>query len=126
MIFARLTSVVFYLLLMVSGVWGQTVNTLYEEIQQAYKDQEYSRTVDVCNQILTRCAESVPDVECRFTDVMKSVFRLKGFAEYQLYQQDRNSVYIDAAILSLKKSYELFGDPEIAFKLWLHGVPARD
>ncbi|MCH8018804.1 hypothetical protein IH785_03015 [candidate division KSB1 bacterium] len=130
MIFARLTSFVFYLCLMVSGVWGQTVNTLYEEIQQAYKDQEYSRTVDVCNQILTRCSESVPDVECRFTDVMKSVYRLKGFAEYQLYQQDRNSVYIDAAILSLKKSYELFGDPEIAFNFGymesLRAIELRD
>ncbi len=84
MIFARLTSLVSCLLLMVSAVWGQTVNTLYQEIQQAYKDQEYSRTVDVCNQILIRCAESVPYVECRFTDVMKSVFRLKGFAEYHI------------------------------------------
>ncbi|MFQ5604796.1 MAG: hypothetical protein ACE5HS_16115 [bacterium] len=96
-------------------IYAQPVGELYESIQQMYKDQDYQRTVDLCNQILVRCAESVPDVECRFTDVMKSVYRLKGFAEYQLYLKDRNSSILDAAILSLKKSYELFGDPEIAF-----------
>ncbi|NIR52227.1 hypothetical protein GWO43_26910 [candidate division KSB1 bacterium] len=95
--------------------FGQPVSSLYEEIQQAYNSSDYERTVDLCRQVLTRCAESVPDVECRFTDVMKSVYRYKGFAEYQLYLKDRSSVTLDAAILSLKKSYELFGDPEIAF-----------
>ncbi len=94
---------------------GQPVSDLYEEIQQTYKSQDYERTVALSSQIIVRCAESVPDVECRFTDVMKSVYRLKGFAEYQLYLKDRNAVILDAAILSLKKSYELFGDPEIAF-----------
>ncbi len=97
------------------GARAQRVSALYEEVQQAYKSGEYERTVDLCNQILARCAESVPDVECRFTDVMKSVYKLKGFAEYQLYLKNRDTVLLDAAILSLKKSYELFGDPEIAF-----------
>ncbi len=98
-----------------SGLYGQPVGELYEQIQETYRNNDYARTVDLSQQILTRCAESVPDVECRFTDVMKSVHRLKGFAEYQLYLQDRNLVTLDAAILSLKKSYELFGDPEISF-----------
>jgi len=98
-----------------SGGFAQPVSDLYEEVQQAYKNNEYQKTVDLCQQILVRCAESVPDVECRFTDVMKSVYKYKGFAEYQLYIQDRSLVTLDAAILSLKKSYELFGDPEIAF-----------
>ncbi|MFQ5637580.1 MAG: hypothetical protein ACE5IR_06245 [bacterium] len=94
---------------------GQPVSSLYDEIQQTYKSNEYQRTVELCQLILTRCAESVPDVECRFTDVMKSVYKLKGFAEYQLYLKDRDAVTLDAAIVSLKKSYELFSDPEIAF-----------
>lgn len=105
----------FFILILITPLAGQPVSKLYEETQQSYQNNEYEKTVDLCNQILTRCAESVPDVECRFTDVMKSVFRLKGFAEYQLYLKDRNPVTLDAAILSLKKSYELFGDPEIAF-----------
>jgi hypothetical protein len=99
----------------VGGAMAQPVSTLYEEIQQSYRNQEYDRTVDLCRQIIVRCAESVPDVECRFTDVMKNVYRLKGFAEYNLYLKDRSIVTLDAAILSLKKSYELFGDPEISF-----------
>ena len=103
------------ILLLIKTVSGQPVSALYDEIQKTYRNTEYKRTVDLCQQILNRCAESVPDVECRFTDVMKSVYRLKGFAEYQLYLKDRNLATLDAAILSLKKSYELFGDPEIAF-----------
>ncbi|MFQ5823737.1 MAG: hypothetical protein ACE5JB_06760 [bacterium] len=102
-------------ILNVKVTFGQPVSSLYEEIQKAYKNNDHQRTVDLCQQILTRCAESVPDVECRYTDVMKSVYRYKGFAEYQLYLTDRNLETLDAAILSLKKSYELFGDPEIAF-----------
>jgi hypothetical protein len=109
----------YYTLLLVlvlgNALLAQTVNSLYEEIQQTYRNQDYERTVDLCKQIIVRCAESVPDVECRFTDVMKSVYRLKGFAEYNLYLKDRSIVTLDAAILSLKKSYDLFGDPEIAF-----------
>lgn len=94
---------------------AQPVSKLYDEVQQTYKNADYVRTVDLCQQILNRCAESVPDVECRFTDVMKSVYRLKGFAEYQIYLKDRQLITLDAAIESLKRSYELFGDPEIAF-----------
>lgn len=109
---------------------GQPVSQLYDEIQQTYKNGDYKRTVDLCHQILNRCAESVPDVECRFTDVMKSVYRLKGFAEYQLYLEDRQLATLDAAILSLKKSYELFGDPEIAFNFGymesLRSIELRD
>lgn len=95
--------------------YGQPVSALYDEIQETYSNKEYTRTVDLCQQILSRCAESVPDVECRFTDVMKSVFRLKGFAEYQIYLENRDMATLDAAIISLEKSYDLFGDPEIAF-----------
>jgi len=96
-------------------VYAQPVSDLYDEIQQTYRNSDYVKTVDLCGQILTRCAESVPDVECRFTDVMKSVYRLKGFAEYQIYLKDRSMITLDAAIISLKESYTLFGDPEIAF-----------
>ncbi|RMF59502.1 MAG: hypothetical protein D6743_16230 [Calditrichaeota bacterium] len=111
----RLVGATVCLLGFVGTAFSQSVSDLYQEIQQAYKNSEYQKTVDLSQQIISRCAESVPDVECRFTDVMKSVYRLKGFAEYQLYVSDRDLVTLDAAILSLKKSYELFGDPEIAF-----------
>lgn len=97
------------------NVSAQPVADLYKATEQAYAENNYGRTVELSQQILTRCAESVPDVECRFTDVMKSVYRLKGFAEYQLYMQDKDLVTLDGAIQSLRKSYELFGDPEIAF-----------
>jgi hypothetical protein len=103
------------LLLFGNLVYGQPVSTLFEEVKGAYESKEYQKTVDLSQQIITRCAESISDVECRFTDVMKSVYRYKGFAEYQLYLADRDIVTLNAAILSLQKSYELFGDPEIAF-----------
>ncbi|MFQ5709185.1 MAG: hypothetical protein ACE5HO_17145 [bacterium] len=122
----------FLLLLLLWGtsVYGQPVSTLYENIKNAYDSKEYEKTVDLSEQIVTRCAESVPDVECRFTDVMKSVYRLKGFAEYQLYLDSRDLVTLDAAIISLQKSYELFGDPEIAFNFGymesLRAIETRD
>lgn len=108
-------------------IYGQSVGALNEDIEQAYRDAEYERTVDLCQQILTRCAESIPDVECQFTDVMQSVFRLKGFAEYQLYLKNSNLVTLDAAILSLQKSYELFGDPEIVFNFgYMQSLRAKE
>ncbi|MFQ5649000.1 MAG: hypothetical protein ACE5IY_03580 [bacterium] len=128
----RRSQILFFLFLLggVAVASGQPVSVLYDDIQQMYKSGDYQRTVDLCQQILTRCAESVPDVECRFTDVMKSVYRLKGFAEYQLYLKDRQLVTLDAAILSLKKSYGLFGDPEIAFNFGymesLRAIELRD
>ncbi len=119
-----------FMLGVLNSVYGQPVSVLYEDIQNSYQNSDYQQTVDLCQQILTRCAESVPDVECRFTDVMKSVFRLKGFAEYQLYLKDKSLVTLDAAIISLKKSYELFGDPEIAFNFGymesLRAIEMRD
>ncbi|MFQ6113685.1 MAG: hypothetical protein ACE5NG_06290 [bacterium] len=124
-------SILFFMLVLNLRItYSQPVSSLYEEIQQTYKNQQYQKTVDLCMQILARCAESVPDVECRFTDVMKSVYRYKGFAEYQLYLAERDLVTLDAAILSLKKSYELFGDPEIAFNFGymesLRAIEMRD
>lgn len=103
------------MVLMTAVAHGQTVSNFYEEVKLAYQNEQYQRAVDLCEQIINRCAESVPDVECRFTDVMKSVYRYKGFSEYQLYLQSQDLVLLDAAIMSLQKSYELFGDPEIAF-----------
>lgn len=118
------------MLVVFKTAYGQPVSVLYEDIQNSYRNADYQPTVDLCQQILTRCAESVPDVECRFTDVMKSVYRLKGFAEYQLYLKDKSLVTLDAAIISLKKSYELFGDPEIAFNFGymesLRAIEMRD
>ncbi len=123
-------AVLVILMLSAATLYGQPVSELYDNIQKTYKSGDYNRTVDLCQQILTRCAESVPDVECRFTDVMKSVYRLKGFAEYQIYLKDRQLVTLDAAVLSLKKSYELFGDPEIAFNFGymesLRSIELRD
>lgn len=117
-------------LVMSQGLSAQPVSDLYDQIQETYRNNDYERTVDLCQQILARCAESVPDVECRFTDVMKSVYRFKGFAEYQLYLKNRELVRLDAAILSLKNSYELFGDPEIAFNFGymesLRAIEVRD
>ena len=115
MIMIKMCKLVAFVCLSAGAVAAQPVSSLYEEVQQAYRNTDYESTVDLCQQILVRCAESVPDVECRFTDVMKSVYKYKGFAEYQIYVRDRSLVTLDAAILSLKKSYELFGDPEIAF-----------
>ncbi len=105
------------ILLMFSGspLIAQPVNNIFDEVKEAYKNKDYQKTVDLCQQILNRCSESVPDVECRFTDFMKNVYRYKGFAEYQLYLQDNDLTNLDVAIISLQKSYELFGDPEIAF-----------
>jgi hypothetical protein len=109
---------------------SQTVSSLYENLQETYNSGDYATTVDLCEQILNRCAESVPDVECRFTDVMKTVFHFKGYSEYQLYLKDRSITYLDGAILSLKKSYELYGDPDIAFSFGymesLRAIEMRD
>lgn len=109
---------------------GQTVSSLYEQIQQSYEESDYSKTRDLADQILNRCAESLPDVECRFTDVMKTVFKLKGFSEYHLYLEDRNLFTLDAAIASLERSYELFSDPGIVFNFGymesLRAIDLRD
>ena len=94
---------------------AQTVSNLYDQAQTAYEGKQYSRTVDLCAQIIRQCEQSYAEAECRFTDVMRNVFLYKGFSEFRLYEENKELDLLTEAINSLQKSYELYGDPNVAF-----------
>lgn len=96
-------------------VWCQSVRSLYEKVSEAYDANEHATVVNLCTQIIERCEQNYPDAECRYTDVMKNVYRFKGFSEYKIYQQEEQIENLEAAIQSLIQSYKLYGDPDIAF-----------
>jgi len=93
----------------------QTVGTLFDEMKAAYVKKDFRRVIDLGRQIQERCQQSYPDKECRYTHVMRDVYLRKGNAEYTLYLEDEALNLLDEAINSLKTSYELFADPEVAF-----------
>ena len=93
----------------------QNVRTLYDKVRDAYQEGNFATVVNLCKQIIDRCEQDYPDAECRYTDVMKNVYRYKGFSEFKLYNQEQNMDQLEEGINSLIKSYELYGDPEISF-----------
>ena len=94
---------------------AQDVRSLYEKVRGEYEDGNFATVVNLCKQIIDRCEQNYPDAECRYTDVMKNVYRYKGFSEFRIYSQEQNMDQLEEAINSLIKSYELYGDPEISF-----------
>ena len=111
----RFIVIIFILLFMQKPIYPQTVRTLYERVKEAHSQQDFHTVVDLCKQILTRCEQSYPDAECRYTDVMKQVYQFKGFSEYRIYVNESDLGILEDAINSLMKSYELYGDPYISF-----------
>ena len=101
--------------LAVANAPAQTVANLYEQVKSAYNTGDHQQTVDLCTQIIQQCEQSYADAECRYTDVMKNIFLYKGFSEYRIYLQNDDIDLLTEAISSLKKSYELYGDPDVAF-----------
>ncbi|MDZ7331100.1 MAG: hypothetical protein ONB31_03930 [candidate division KSB1 bacterium] len=93
----------------------QDVRTLYDKVRKEYEAGNFATVVNLCKQIIERCEQNYPDAECRYTDVMKNVYRYKGFSEFRIYTQEQNMDQLEEAINSLTKSYELYGDPEISF-----------
>lgn len=102
-------------ILMYSLSQAQTVGTLFDDMKIAYKKEDFRRVIEIGRQIQERCKQSYPDQECRYTHVMRDVYLYKGNAEYTLYLNDEDLALLDEAITSLKTSYELFADPEVAF-----------
>ncbi|UCE07770.1 MAG: hypothetical protein JSW07_06990, partial [bacterium] len=96
-------------------LFAQDVRTLYEKVREEYESGNFATVVNLCRQIIERCEQNYPDAECRYTDVMKNVYRYKGFSEFRLYSQEQNMDQLEEAITSLIQSYELYGDPEISF-----------
>lgn len=96
-------------------LFAQDVRTLYDKVREGYESGNYATVVNLCRQIIERCEQNYPDAECRYTDVMKNVYRYKGFSEFRLFSQEQNMDQLEEAINSLIKSYELYGDPEISF-----------
>ncbi|MBN1349062.1 hypothetical protein JXJ21_06625 [candidate division KSB1 bacterium] len=108
-----------FLFLMLFNYWtdvsGQTVRGLMDDLSAASRKKDYRMVIDIARQIIERCQQNYPDTECRYTNKMKQVYKLKGNAEYIIYMEDENPELLNDAILSLMKSYELFGDPEVSF-----------
>ncbi len=96
-------------------MWAQDVRSLYDKVRNEYEGGNFGTVVNLCKQIIERCEQNYPDAECRYTDVMKNVYRYKGFSEFKIYTQEQNMDQLEEAINSLIKSYELYGDPEISF-----------
>ncbi len=97
------------------SAFAQDVRTLYDKVREEYESGNFATVVNLCRQIIERCEQNYPDAECRYTDVMKNVYRYKGFSEFRLYSQEQNMDQLEEAINSLIKSHELYGDPEISF-----------
>lgn len=104
-----------FLFIISSLAHSQTVGTLFDEMKTAYIKKDFRRVIDLGRQIQERCQQSYPDKECRYTHVMRDVYLRKGNAEYTLYLEDEDLNLLNEAINSLKTSYDLFADPEVAF-----------
>lgn len=94
---------------------GQSVASLYQQVQTAYRAGDHQKTVNLCRQIISQCEQSYAEAECRYTDVMKNVYLYKGFSEYRIYTEEEDLDILEEAIKSLKTSFELYGDPDVAF-----------
>jgi len=103
------------LLITTQIAFAQDVRTLYEKVRQEYESGNFATVVNLCRQIIERCEQNYPDAECRYTDVMKNVYRYKGFSEFRIFSQEQDMDQLEEAINSLIKSHELYGDPEISF-----------
>lgn len=110
-----LRNAILWLFILCTLAHPQTVGTLFDEMKTAYVKKDFRRVIDLGRQIQERCQQSYPDKECRYTHVMRDVYLRKGNAEYTLYLEDEALNLLDEAINSLKTSYELFADPEVAF-----------
>jgi hypothetical protein len=104
-----------FIFLMTKTISAQDVRQLYDKVKEAHEAENFATVVNLCKQIISRCEQNYPDAECRYTDVMKQIYQYKGFAEYKIYLTEQNLDRLDDAINSLIKSYELYGDPYIAF-----------
>ncbi len=104
-----------FFLLLVSAVHAQKVADLYEQVKTAYQAGNHQKTVELCNRIIRQCEQSYAEPECRYTDVMKNVYLYKGFSEYRLYTENEDLELLTEAIQSLQQSYNLYGDPDVAF-----------
>jgi len=111
-------SILFILIVLISHIAvSQEIHELLDEIKSEYKIKNYYSVVNHCREILTKC-EEYPVSECFFTNVMKSVYRYKGLAEYEIYKKELKAARLENSIESLKSSYQLYRDAEI---LYMHG-----
>lgn len=113
--FGKISLISIFILAYFSWGFAQTVGTLFDEMKASYQQKDFRRVIDLGRQIQERCRQSYPDQECRFTHVMRDVYLYKGNAEYTLYLEDEDLQLLDEAVNSLKTSYDLFADPEVAF-----------
>ncbi len=98
-----------------TGLRAQSVGELFSQVKTAYENQDHQQTVDLCTQIIRQCEQSYAEAECRYTNVMKTVYLYKGLSEFKLYGESEELDLLTEAINSLQKSYELYGDPNVAF-----------
>ena len=93
---------------------AQTIRELLEKVKIEYTNKNYYTTLNRCREILKICNEN-PEPECWFTNVMKNVYRYKGLTEFEIYKKELKAKRLTSSILSLKKSYNLYRDPEILY-----------
>ncbi len=93
----------------------QKVADLFERAKTAYESQNSEETVSLCRQIIQQCEQSYAEPECRYTNVMKNVYLYKGLSEFKIFNAEQDLDLLTEAISSLKKSYELYGDPNVVF-----------
>lgn len=93
---------------------AQTVYDLLDKTKIAYNDQNYYTALNLCRDILKLCEEN-PESECWYTNVMKTVYRYKGLAEFEIYKKEFKINRLKSAIQSLKASYNLYRDAEILY-----------
>ncbi|MCI0493870.1 hypothetical protein L0Z72_02595 [candidate division KSB1 bacterium] len=110
-----LFALIFQIWIIAQPGFSQDVRSLYDKVRTEYESANFGTVVNLCKQIIQRCEQNYPDAECRYTDVMKNVYRYKGFSEFRIYSQEQDMDQLEEAINSLIKSYELYGDPEISF-----------
>ncbi|MDZ7333792.1 MAG: hypothetical protein ONB32_01410 [candidate division KSB1 bacterium] len=100
--------------LFVSVVWCQSVADQYERIKAYFNDKSYYSTVNLCKQVIQRC-ETAPEPECWYTNIMKDIYRYKGFTEFELFKAEQDPKRLTDAIESLTISFNLFKDPDVQF-----------
>ena len=106
----------FFLITDSAAAWqSPKVADLFERAKAAYDAQKSEETVSLCRQIIQKCEQSYAEPECRYTNVMKNVYLYKGLSEFKIFNSQQELDLLTEAIASLKKSYELYGDPNVAF-----------
>jgi len=85
-----LFALIFQIWIITQPGFSQDVRSLYDKVRAEYESANFGTVVNLCKQIIQRCEQNYPDAECRYTDVMKNVYRYKGFSEFRIYSQEQD------------------------------------